>query len=79
MREEFSTKPDYGLPYERTCQIAPACRKSAQKPTHAPQQMASPFDHFVGEQATFHFGRLARRAVGLVSRDFLLAAYQRQH
>jgi hypothetical protein len=45
----------------------------------APQQMASPFDHFVGEQATFHFGRLARRAVGLVSRDLLLAAYHRQH
>jgi hypothetical protein len=40
--------------------------------------MASPFDHFVGEQATFHFGRLARRGVGLVFRDLLLTAYHRQ-
>jgi hypothetical protein len=49
-----------------------------QQEAHAPQQMASAFDHLVGEQAIFHFGRLARPGAGSVFRDLLLTAYHRQ-
>ena len=44
-----------------------------------PRRLYADFYNKMCQQATFHFGRLAQRAAGLVFRNLSLAAYHRQH